>query len=97
MVVTVREHGKCNEKQQSATRMTAKPETSLLLTALKALYNLCIFHKADYSTSKAAAQSCTLCPVDQRSFENNNAWYGRREPGCALQKYKVGTSLLSSI
>lgn len=66
VVVTVKEHGKCNEKQQTATLMTVKAKTSLLFTVLKVLYNVCIFHKSDSSTSKAAARSCTLCPDDSR-------------------------------
>lgn len=45
MVVTVKEHGKCNEKEQSAPLMTAKPEASLLLSVLKVL------HSISFSTS----------------------------------------------
>lgn len=66
MVVTVKEHGKCNETQQSATLVAAEPKTSLLFTLTERTLNVCVFHKSDSHTSKAAARSCTLCPDDFR-------------------------------
>lgn len=74
--VPVKEHGKCSEKEQTATFMTAKPRTSLLFSVRKVLHNVCIFHKSHSSTSKAAAWSCMLCPDDFRGQQWDAALKG---------------------